>query len=80
MSSIFKALEKLLGSSDFLVNVLKYASESIWLVKPGADDDSHRLDKIKYSHPKVAPKTLRTSLHDSPSVFAEHNLQADVPA
>lgn len=48
-------------------------------VELGADDDSHCLDNIKYSHPKATPKTLRTSLHDSPLVSAEHNLEANVP-
>jgi hypothetical protein len=39
----------------------------------------HRFDKIKFSHPKASTKALRTSLHDSPSESAEHDLEADVP-
>jgi hypothetical protein len=48
-------------------------------VEPDADDDSHRFDKINFSHPKTSTKALRTILHDSPSASAKHDLEADVP-
>jgi hypothetical protein len=86
LSSIFKAMEKLLGSCHFLIKVPLYAGEEVFgsakrrlHVESGANNDSHRFDKIKFSHPKAATKALRTSLHDSPSASAKHDLEADIP-
>lgn len=84
LSFVFKAMEKLPGSSDFLVNIPQYVGEEVFglakrrlYVEPRADDDSHHIDKIKFSHPKTPAKTLRTRLHDSPLAYVEHDLEVD---
>ena len=74
-----------MGSSDFLVNIPQCTGKEVFgsakrhlYVEPGADDDSHRFDKINFSHPKALAKALKTKLYDFPLAFAEHDLEVDV--
>ena len=63
-----------MGSSDFLVNIPQYVEKKMlgstkqqFHVKPGADDDSHRFNKINFSHSKGPTMFLRINLHYCPS-------------
>lgn len=87
ISSIFKAMKKLTGSSDFLVNAPQHDDEEVFglakrrpHVEPNADDDSQCFDNINFYHPKILAKPLRINLLASPSTFAEHDLEVDVLA
>ena len=73
LNSIFKAMEKVPGSSDFLVSGSQYAGEEIFGsskrrldAQPGGEDDSHRFDKVNVSQPKPA-KVTRSRSKGSPS-------------
>lgn len=81
---IYKAMEGIPGSEEYLLATPGYVGEEVFGsakrrldVEPGAIDDSHRFDKVNFSHPKNAAKSMRRTVESSPSSSAPPELPVD---